>query len=258
LGQQQPGDRVISQPCANAGEVHYGLDAQPGELGPGTNARAQKDRWRPDRTGGQGDAPSPDLFRVAFACDLHPNRSVAVDQHPVDQAVRKDGEVRSLPSRQQIGDRRRYTQAVPPVLGERAHPRCFRVVVVGDLGEAETAAHLEERTLDRDQLIEPPPADRDRAAAAPMQRARPLRVIPQPSKGRQHLRPAPLIIAQRRPPVAVGRHAAQRDRGIDSRGPADHPAARIGDDPAGDSLGGQPPVMGPQRHAPAVLQVLGG
>ena len=163
---------MIGQARADAGKVRHRLDAQPGQRGPGTDTRAQQDRRRADGAGGQGDAPPADLFRLAFACDVHANRPVAGDQDPVDQAVRPDGEVGPVPGGQQVGDRRRQAQAAPPVLRERAHAGRLRVVVVGDLGEAEAAADLEEGALDRDQLIEPPAADRDRAAA-PVQLAAP-------------------------------------------------------------------------------------
>ena len=75
---------------------------------------------------------------------------------------------------------------------------------------------------------------------------------------RQHLRPAPGIVAQRRPLVVVARHAAQGNRGIDRGGAADHPAARIGNGPAGNGLGGQPPVVLAQRHPPTVLKIVRG
>ena len=218
------------------------------------DTRAQQDRRRADGAGGQGDAPPADQFWLAFACDVHADRPVAGDQDPVDQAVRPDGEVGPVPGGQQVGDRGGQAQAAPPVLRERADAGRLRVVVVGDLGEAEAAADLEEGALDRDQLIRPPAADRDRAAA-PVQLRRALRVVFQPAEVRQHLRPAPLVVAQRRPLVVVGGHAAQRDRGVDSGRAADHPATRIGNGPAGHGLRGQPPVVRPQRHAPAVLQI---
>ena len=86
-----------------------------------------------------------------------------------------------MPGGQQVGERRRQTQAAPPVLRKRADAARFRVIVVGDLREAEAPADLEEGTLDRDQLIRPPAADGDRAAA-PVQAAGALRVVFQPTK----------------------------------------------------------------------------
>ena len=98
----------------------------------------------------------------------------------------------------------------------------------------------------------PPAADRYRAAA-PVQLACPLRVVFEPPEGRQHLRPAPLIVTQRRPLVVIGWRASKRDRGVDRRGAADHPGTRIGNDPAGHGLRGQSPVVRPQRHVPALV-----
>ena len=150
-----------------------------------------------------------------------------------------------MPGGQQVAERRGQAQPAPPVLRERAHAGRFRVVVVGDLGEAQVPADVEEGALDRDQLIGPPAGDGDRAAA-PVQPGVPLRVVFQPPEVWQHLRPAPLVVAERRPLVVVGWHAAQGDRGVDRRGAADHPGTGIGNGPAGHGLRGQAPVVRPQ------------
>ena len=214
------------------------------------------------RIAGEPIAPAARVIRRPRTCSAlvigppisTPTARSPLEEDPVDQAVRPDGEVGPLPGGQQVADRGGQPQAAPPVLREGADAGRLRVVVVGDLGEAQAAADLEEGALGRDQLIAPPAADRDRAAA-PVQLADPVRVVLQPTKVRQHLRPAPLVVAQRRPLVVVGRHATQGDRGVDGRGAADHPATRIGNGPARHGLCGQPPVVCLQRHPPAVLQV---
>ena len=108
--------------------------------------------------------PAADHFWPASSFDVHTDGAVACEAHPVDQAVRPDREVGPVSGGQQVGDRGGQAQAVPSVLREGAHAGRRRVVVVGDFGEAEAAADLEEAALDRDQLMRPPAADRDRAA----------------------------------------------------------------------------------------------
>ena len=189
--------------------------------------------------------------------DFDADRLLVVDEHAVDQTVRPDGEVAPLAGGQQVGDRGGEAQAAAPVLWEGADAGCLRVVVVGDLGEAEAAADLEEGALGRNQLF----ARRQRRIAIgpprPWSSSLPSRVVFQATKVRQHLRPAPGVVAQRGPLVVVRGHAAQGDRGVDGRGAADHPAARIGNDPAGDGLRAQSPVVRLQRHPPAVLKIVG-
>src|SRR4051812_6577673 len=131
------------------------------------------------------------------------------------------------------------------------------MVVVVDLGEAEAPADLQEGALRRNELVSAPAADRDRATPA-VELVGALRIVFQATKVRQHLRPAPGIVAQRRPLVVIGRHAAQGNRGVDRGGSADHPAAGIRDDPAGSGLGGQSPVVLAQRHPPGVLKIVRG
>jgi hypothetical protein len=83
--------------------------------------------------------------------------------------------------------------------------------------------------------------------AAAVQLTSSVRVIFQPAEMRQHLRPAPLIVAQRRPLVVVGRNTAKRDRSIDRRGAPDDPTTWVGNNPAGHRHCGQAPVV---RGAP--------
>ena len=230
---------------------------RPAERGLRPDARAQQDRRRADGTGRQGDAPPANLLGPARDVDVHADRPVLREENPVDETMRPDDEVGPVPGGQHVGERRRQTQAAPPVLRKRADAARFRVIVIGDLREAKAPADPEECILDRDQLIGPPAADSDRAAA-PVQAAGVHRVVFQPTKMRQHLRPAPLVVPQRRPLVVIGRHPAKRDRGIDGRRPADHPAPRIGNGPARHGLRGQPPVMRTQRHPPGVLQIVRG
>src|SRR6478736_5328147 len=140
--------------------------------------------------------------------DLYPDGPLPFAEDPADQTPGPDREVEPLPGWQQVGERGGEPQAVASVLRERADAGCLRVVVVGDLGEAETSADLEERALRRDQLVWAPAADRHRATT-PVQLFRPVRVGLEATKIRQHLRPAPGIVAQRGPLVVIRWRAAQ-------------------------------------------------
>ena len=189
--------------------------------------------------------------------ELDPDGPLALEEDAADEALGPDGEVGPLTGRQQVGDRGGEPQAAASVLRERADARGLWMVVVGDLGEAETPADVEEGALGRNQLVSAPATDRDRATT-PVELIRPFRVVLEATKMRQHPRPTPGIVAQRRPLVVVRRRAAQRDRGIDSRRAADHPAPRIGNRPPRHGLGGQFPVVLAQRHPPAVAEVVRG
>jgi hypothetical protein len=214
-----------------------------------------EDGRRADRAGCEGDTPPEHAFSRCTRLDFYPDGLVVLEEDAADETLRPDGEVGPLPGGQQVGDRGGKAQAVSPVLWEGADAGCLWMVVVGDLGEAEASADLEEGALRRNELVSAPAADRDRATAA-VELVGAFSVVFQASKVRQHLRPAPGIVAQRRPLVVVGRHAAQGNRGIDRGGPADHPATRIGNGPAGNGLGGQPPVVLAQRHPPGVLKIV--
>jgi hypothetical protein len=253
--EQQARDRVVRDARTDAGEIHHRLNAEVEQRGLGPDARPHEDGRRADRAGCEGDAPPEDPFSLCTGLDFYPDGPVVLDEDAADEAVRPDGEVEPLTGGQQVGDRGRKPQAVSPVLREGADAGCLWMVMVGDLGEAEASADLEEGALRRNELVSAPAADRDRATA-PVELIGPCSVVLQATKVRQHLRPAPGIVAQRRPLVVIRRHAAQGNRGIDRGGAADHPATRIGNGPAGHGLGGQPPVVLAQRHPPTVLKIV--
>ena len=128
------------------------------------------------------------------------------------------------------------------------------MVVVSDLVEAEVPADVEEGPLCRDQFVLAPAADHDRAAAA-VHLGCAARVVLQATEVRQHVFPAPGVVAERRPLVVIRRHAAKRDRGVHGRGAPNHTATRVRNRPARDSLGGKPPVVLTQGHPPAVPKI---
>src|SRR3954449_1053272 len=164
-------------------------------------------------------------------------------------------EVRPSARRQQVRDRGRKPQALSAVLRKRSDARCFRMVVVDDLGEAEPPTDVEERALRRDQLVAAPAANRD-WAGAPVKRGVSLGIVFEPPEVREDLLPAPVVVAERRPFVVVRRHAAERNRRIHRGRAADHAAARVRNRAARHGFGGQPPVVGLQRHPSRLAQVM--
>src|SRR3954449_7843089 len=164
-------------------------------------------------------------------------------------------EVRPSARRQQVRDRGRKPQALSAVLRKRSDARCFRMVVVDDLGEAEPPTDVEERALRRDQLVAAPAANRD-WAGAPVKRGVSLGIVCEPPEVREDLLPAPVVVAERRPFVVVRRHAAERNRRIPRGRAADHAAARVRNRAARHGFGGQPPVVGLQRHPSRLAQVM--
>ena len=240
--EQQARDRVVHEAGADAGQLHDRVDAEVEQRALWPDARAHQDGRRADRAGGERDPPPEDRFRGPTGLEHYPDGPPALEQDAADEALGPDGEVEPLTGRQQVGDRCGEPQAAASVLREGADAGCLWMVVVGDLGEPEAPADLEERALGRNQLVPAPAADRDRATA-PVELIRPFRVVLETTKMRQHLRPAPGIVAQRGPLVVIRWRAAQSDRGIDGRGAAGHAAPRIGNGPARRGLGGQFPVV---------------
>ena len=218
------------------------------------DARAHEDRWRADRARCDRDSSPVDRLRLAIGVELHAERPVVCDQHPVDETMRPDDEIAPFADGQKVGDRGREAETAAAVLWEGADTGGLGMVMVSDLVEAEAPADLKEGELSWNQLISAPAADRD-WAASPVQLFGPIRVSFQATKGRQHLRPAPGLVAQRRPLLVVGRHAPQSNCGIDGRRSADHSAARIGNRSAGHGLRAQPPVVRLQRHPPGILKI---
>src|SRR4029077_15470140 len=115
---------------------------------------------------------------------------------------------------QKVGDRGREAETAAAVLWEGADTSGLGMVMVSDLVEAEAPADLEEGELSWNQLRSAPAADGN-GAAAPVQLFGPLSVVFQAAKGRQHLRPAPGVVAERRPLLVIGRHTSQSNSGID-------------------------------------------
>src|SRR6266550_3376484 len=117
------------------------------------DARSHEDGRRADRAGCEGDAPPEHPFSLCTGPDFYPDGALVLEEDAADETLGPDGEVQPLAGGQQVGDRGGKPQAVSPVLREGADARCLRVVVVGDRGEAEASADLEEGMLRRNQLV---------------------------------------------------------------------------------------------------------
>ena len=171
------------RPAPTPGRSTTGSMPRSSSAAVGADARAQEDRRRADRAGGEGDPPpaGPVLARPPDCRLRSPTARWPANRTRLTRHMRPDGEVGPLPGRQQVGDRGGQAQAVAPVLRERADAGCLWMVVVGDLGEAEASADLEGRRAGSGSAHPAPAADRDRAAA-PVQLVGPVRVVFQPTK----------------------------------------------------------------------------
>src|SRR5437764_553676 len=87
-----------------------------------------------------------------------------------------------------------------------------------------------------------PAPDRNRATLT-VEIAALVLVVLELTKVREHLLPAPGVVAEARPFVVVGRGAAQGDRAVDGRRAARCLAARVTDLVAGPGIGDELPVM---------------
>ncbi len=274
-GRQVDGDqRVITEVAPDATEIDHRVDADLAQRPGRPDPAAQEDRRTAVRPGGEHDARG--LEDVAAG---QPDAAYAgaVEQDLVHEVARADREVAARPGRCQVGQRGAHPDAVAHVAGHRTDTLGPRVVEVAHPGLSRGDRGLRERELQRGEIAAGRSPDRDRpAGAVPLVVTGGVRL--DGTEGRQQVVERPARVSGRRPPVVVGRPAAQQEGGVGGRTPADQlgprqrdlaaEVARLGDEspvvvegrlrPVGDVIGQVLPAreVGPrlqQEHRAAAV-----
>ena len=221
--------RVVAQVGADSAQVAGDRHPDPAQVAGRADAGAEQQVRRTDRAGGQHDLVAVHGPHLPLARAPTPQgdagRAAALDQQPVHQAVRQDGQVGPAADRVQVAHGGAPADAAEAVERQRAAPGRVRRVVVRARVVAGIATGVEERLLLRAQLLRREPAHRNRSVAAVVRVAEVVIGLDAAQAG-QHLVEAPARAAQLRPAVVVLRHATQEDQRVHRARTADDPAAR--------------------------------
>src|SRR5581483_6532640 len=139
--------RVIAQVLANAGQFVDEGNARGAQLIRRPNARQHQKVWRADRTGREDDLVPVHGLKLAPARDLHADGPPTLEEDPLNDAARSDGQIQTVTRWIDVAEVRPPANALVGVERDRSDPLRVWRVEVGTLGEAQVAARLHERDL---------------------------------------------------------------------------------------------------------------
>jgi hypothetical protein len=170
---------------------------------------------------------------LAVALDLYPGDAGSVEQQLVNPRTGEHREERRIHHGRRIGLPGAESLAIADVDLHLRDAIQGLAVVVGVLRDADLARGVDDRLLDRMQVVVH--GDVEQAVGSAQIRGRAVVVLDR-LEDRQHVVPAPAGIAERLPVVVVLGSAAHVDHRVEGVRPAEHLAARQVESPVGGVL----------------------
>lgn len=202
---------MIGEVRADAREVCGHRDTDVPQMRGGPDAGPHEDGRAAVRARAEDDPRRQDLLATHQADS---DRAISLHQHSVGLGLAAHREVVTLPLCRQVGEGGADAFPHSRVRGHGGGADRSGLVRVLHPSAAHLLEGLEAGAGDVRQLVVPVSADRQRPRVAVPRSVAEVRVALTSHEGRQHVRERPPVVPRHRPPVVIGRMAAQRTRRV--------------------------------------------